>query len=101
MIHSWDGTAWEVFVAEPDEARWPHVPFPVGDGVPTVSARTAALRALGYAPLTADAAWEWMETFFEGDPEGTVSLIASIKVAPAPPPYGSAGDTAAADASET
>ncbi|MFJ2632736.1 DUF6303 family protein [Streptomyces sp. NPDC087422] len=82
MIHSWDGATWEVFVAEPDEARWPHVPFPVGDGVPTISARTAALRALGYAPLTADTAWEWMETFFEGDPEGTVSLIASVKVAP-------------------
>jgi Family of unknown function (DUF6303) len=88
MIQSWDGTAWEVFVAEPDESRWPHVPFPVGEGVPTISARTAALRALGYAPVTGDTSWEWMETFFEGDPEGTVSLIASTKVTPATGPEG-------------
>ena len=80
LIQSWDGTNWQVFVAEPDESRWPHVPFPIGDGVPTISARTTALRALGYRPIDDGTAWEWMETFFEGDPEGQVSLIASIKV---------------------
>lgn len=85
MIQSWDGTVWEIFVAEPDEPRWPHVPFPITDGIPTVAARTTALASLGYVPLDGGTAWEWMETFFEGDPEGTVSLIASAKVAPATP----------------
>lgn len=83
MIHSWDGTEWQVFVALPDEARWPHVPFPITDGIPTPAARNAALESLGYAPLTEDHhTWEWMETTFEGDPAGTVSLIASTKVTP-------------------
>jgi hypothetical protein len=82
MIQSWDATEWHVFVALPDEARWPKAPFPITDGIPTLRARTKALEALGFAPLTGEHAWEWMETVFEGDPEGTVSLVATTKVAP-------------------
>nr|WSX78218.1 DUF6303 family protein [Streptomyces sp. NBC_00899] len=81
MIHSWDGTEWQVFVALPDEARWPHVPFPITDGIPTLNARAAALRSLGFTPLGGET-WEWMETVFEGDPDGVVSLVATTTVAP-------------------
>lgn len=81
MIQSWDSTEWQVFVAEPDESRWPHVPFPLTDGIPTLTARTTALASLGYTPLDGETTWEWMETVFEGDPDGTVSLVATTKVA--------------------
>ncbi len=82
MIQSYDGTEWQIFVALPDEARWPHVPFPVGQGIPTLSARADALADLGYAPLDAGTAWEWMETVFEGLSDGEVSLVATTTVEP-------------------
>ncbi|WP_405583951.1 DUF6303 family protein [Streptomyces sp. NBC_01190] len=86
MITSWDGTEWHVFVALPDEARWPRVPFPTTDGIPTPAARQAALNTLGYTPTADDHhTWEWMETTFEGDPEGSVSLIATTTVTPHTP----------------
>lgn len=85
MIQSYDGTEWQVFVALPDEPRWPHVPFPIGKGIPTLAARADALADLGYAPLGGDNAWEWMETVFEGEPEGEVSLVATTTVTPHPP----------------
>ncbi|MFC4034066.1 DUF6303 family protein [Streptomyces polygonati] len=86
MITSWDGSEWQVFVALPDEARWPHVPFPIGAGIPSPAARRSALSSLGYAPVADDHhTWEWMETTFEGDPDGTVSLIATTTVAPHTP----------------
>ncbi|MFI0940954.1 DUF6303 family protein [Streptomyces sp. NPDC021020] len=85
MIQSWDGTEWQVFVALPDTARWPTVPFPTGDGIPTLTARRKALATLGYAPLTGDAAWDWMETPLEGEPTGTIALVATTTVAPADP----------------
>jgi hypothetical protein len=82
MIHSWDGTEWQIFVAEPDESRWPHVAFPITDGIPTLAVRTKALTGLGYVALGSGTAWEWMETAFEGDPDGTISLVATTTVAP-------------------
>ncbi|WP_329133968.1 DUF6303 family protein [Streptomyces sp. NBC_01476] len=86
MITSWDGTEWQVFVALPDESRWPHVPFPITAGVSSPAARNAALESLGYAPIADDHhTWEWMETTFEGDPDGTVSLIATTTVTPNTP----------------
>jgi hypothetical protein len=85
MIHSADGTEWQVFVALPDESRWPHVPFPLTAGVPTLHARTAALASLGFIPLDGAHTWDWMETVFEGDPDGTVSLVATTTVAPTDP----------------
>ncbi|WP_329177091.1 DUF6303 family protein [Streptomyces sp. NBC_01477] len=87
MIRSWDGTEWQIFVALPDEARWPHVPFPIAAGIPTLNDRAAALRSLGFTPLGAEQTWEWMETVFEGDPDGVVSLVATTTVTPgtAPP----------------
>jgi Family of unknown function (DUF6303) len=84
MIQSYDGTEWQVFVALPDEPRWPHVPFPLAKGIPTLSARADALAGLGYVALDGDTAWEWMETVFEGEPDGAVSLVATTKVAPHP-----------------
>lgn len=85
MIQSWDGTEWQVFVALPDTARWPTVPFPTGDGIPTLDARAKALADLGYAPLTANAAWEWMETPLEGEPTGVIALVATTTVARSAP----------------
>jgi hypothetical protein len=85
MIHSWDGTEWQVFVALPDEPRWPHIPFATTDGVPTLHARTEALAALGYAPLDPAHTWDWMETPLEGDPEGVVALVATTTVTPTDP----------------
>lgn len=83
MIQSWDGTEWQVFVALPDESRWPTVPFPFADGIPTLDARARALASLGYAPTDAATAWEWMETPLEGDPAGVIALVATTTVAPA------------------
>lgn len=85
MIQSYDGTEWQVFVALPDEARWPTVPFPLTDGIPTLRTRTTALADLGYTLLDGEHTWDWMETVFEGDPDGTVSLVATTTVAPSHP----------------
>ncbi|WP_328467929.1 DUF6303 family protein [Streptomyces sp. NBC_00448] len=92
MIQSYDGTEWQVFVALPDEARWPTVPFPLADGIPTLRARTTALADLGYTLLDGEHTWDWMETVFEGDPDGTVSLVATTTVAPTHPTDDAADD---------
>lgn len=86
MIQSWDGTEWQVFVALPNEARWPTGPFPIGDGVPTLDARSKALASLGFTPLEGDTAWEWMETL-EGEPGGVIALVATTTVAPSNPDH--------------
>lgn len=82
MIRSWDGTEWHVFVALDADSPWPCVAFPVAKGIPTLAARTAALAALGYTPTGGRIAWQWTETAFEGDPDGSISLVATTTVTP-------------------
>ena len=84
MIQSYDGTEWQIFVAVPDEPRWPHVPFPLGRHPDPERPRRRPRRSR-LRPARRGTAWEWMETVFEGLPDGDVSLVATTTVAPDKP----------------
>lgn len=84
MSRTKDGAHWSVYVCLFGTSTWPETLIPARKGIPSLAARTAALKRLDYAPLTTDSYWDWVETRNAQDSKAPAHLIASVAVVPAP-----------------
>ncbi|MFD7285109.1 DUF6303 family protein [Streptomyces sp. NPDC059863] len=86
MSRTKDGAHWSVYVCLFGTSTWPETLLPARRGIPSLAARTAALKRLGFTPLTTDSYWNWVESENTQDSKAPAHLIASVAVEPVPVP---------------
>lgn len=75
-----DGSNWALYVVVFGSTGWPKILIPPTHGIPTLATRAAALRDLGYVPISEDPYWDWLEIQDIDDLAEPVHLLAVLTV---------------------